>query len=110
MLPEDFKSSLTFDVSYKNMQSGSLPKKFTFKHMLPNVFRVLRSKFDINEDMFLLSFKGEPKLIQLNNMKYYQCSNGYFIFKVIESEYSDGLLNLMPAYFKVVMRLFYNYI
>jgi len=106
LLKDDFKAYSKIKIDNHFYNKENMPGHFKFKEYMPLVFRNLRERFNVDEQIFSRSFFIQPKQeVQSGHSgsKFFQTKDKLFWIKTMVSEEVETMHNIMPMYHQYVV-------
>lgn len=106
LMPDDFKAFTKLRVDNHLFNKENFPSHFKFKEYCPLVFRQLRERFGIDDNLYGAAFQSSPMVIPSpgrSGAKFFISKNKKFYVKTIESEDIERLHNILPKYYHYIV-------
>ncbi|XP_065666838.1 phosphatidylinositol 5-phosphate 4-kinase type-2 alpha isoform X3 [Hydra vulgaris] len=106
LLKDDFKAYSKIKIDNHLYNKENMPGHFKFKEYMPLVFRNLRERFNIEEQLYARSFLIQPcdsNASGNSGAKFLITKNKMFYIKTIEREEVEMMHQIMPSYHQYVV-------
>jgi len=106
LLPADFKAFSKVSMENYNFNTENMCSKFKFKEYCPLVFRDLRERFCVKENVFNQALSGmEPCYDPQENAKYFYSKDGQFVVKLFHSEEVEFMHSILGEYHSYIVEM-----
>lgn len=107
LLPDDFKAYYKVKIDNHNFNKDNMPSHYKIKEYCPNVFRILREKFGIDEREYLKSLtKNQPEMSDSpgrSQAKFYASYDGKLVIKTLCAEEVAEVHSILSDYHEYVV-------
>jgi len=108
LMKDDFKAHSKIKIDNHLYNKENMPGHFKFKEYMPLVFRNLRERFNVDEQLYARAFMIQPRLSSASGnsgAKFLQTHDRRFYVKCISREEVEMMHNIMPKYHQFIVEV-----